>query len=186
MRNHGAVTVGRSIGEAFVLMWYLEKACRTQLTVMQSGGAICRPTTAVLAHTAKQFDNIPNPAGYSEWNALVKWFVAISFGIKVSGESTPLHTTPPHSGIGLADQPVRATDNDLNVPALPVPAVRGKKYLAGGTSTAGADEEPCSPRSLLATRPTSFLSHISSTLMVLALPAVLLIIFAYWAETSDW
>lgn len=132
MRNHGAVTVGSSIGEAFVRMWYLEKACRTQLTVMQSGGAVCRPPRDVLAHTAKQFDNIPNPAGYSEWNAMVKWFAAKSLGVKGSHAPPP----PPRSETVLAEQPIRATDSDLHTPLLPV-AVRGRKYLVGASGTAG-------------------------------------------------
>lgn len=135
MRNHGAVTVGSSIGEAFVRMWYLEKACRTQITVMQSGGAICRPPANVLAHTAKQYDNLPNPPGYSEWNALVRWFIGRKFGVKVPPKSTNEDQAIPNTSV-LDVQPIRACSNDLNGASYPV-AIRGKKYLVGGVGAAG-------------------------------------------------
>lgn len=40
LRNHGALTVGRSVGEAFVMMWLLEHACKIQLSVMATGAKI--------------------------------------------------------------------------------------------------------------------------------------------------
>ncbi len=40
LRNHGALTVGRSVGEAFVMMWLLEHACKIQLSVLAAGGKI--------------------------------------------------------------------------------------------------------------------------------------------------
>lgn len=36
MQNHGVVTVGSSVGEAFVLMYWLERACRIQMKVLAS------------------------------------------------------------------------------------------------------------------------------------------------------
>jgi ribulose-5-phosphate 4-epimerase/fuculose-1-phosphate aldolase len=38
LRNHGALTVGRTIGEAFTNMWYLAKACKIQLNSMAAAG----------------------------------------------------------------------------------------------------------------------------------------------------
>ena len=55
LRNHGLLTCGRSIAEAFRMIYYLEIACRTQLEVMQSGGEINRTADGVPAHTAAQF-----------------------------------------------------------------------------------------------------------------------------------
>ncbi|MDX1738527.1 MAG: class II aldolase/adducin family protein [Alphaproteobacteria bacterium] len=40
LRNHGLVTCGTSIGEAFVRMYYLERACRVQMSVLASGQKI--------------------------------------------------------------------------------------------------------------------------------------------------
>jgi ribulose-5-phosphate 4-epimerase/fuculose-1-phosphate aldolase len=39
LRNHGVVTVGRTVEEATVLALFLEKACKTQLMVESCGGA---------------------------------------------------------------------------------------------------------------------------------------------------
>lgn len=38
LRNHGLLTVGATVGEAFVRMWALQRACEAQL-LAQSGGA---------------------------------------------------------------------------------------------------------------------------------------------------
>ncbi len=38
MRNHGVITVGRSVGEAVLTAIVLEKACQTQLLAVQLGG----------------------------------------------------------------------------------------------------------------------------------------------------
>ncbi len=54
MRNHGIVTAGRTIEEATVLALYLERACKAQLMVEASGGAVhtCSHEDAV-AKTAR-------------------------------------------------------------------------------------------------------------------------------------
>ena len=40
LRNHGLLTAGNTVAEAFVLMYYLEQSCRMQIDVMSSGGTI--------------------------------------------------------------------------------------------------------------------------------------------------
>lgn len=72
MRNHGALTVGRTIGEAWIRMLKLEEICRLQLEVLQTQLPLTVPSNAVLQHTADQFNELPNPHGYSEWPALVR------------------------------------------------------------------------------------------------------------------
>ena len=37
MRGNGAVTAGQSLEEAVVLAWYLEDACRIELTALSAG-----------------------------------------------------------------------------------------------------------------------------------------------------
>lgn len=51
LRNHGLLSCGRTIPEAFIMMFYLEQACRIQIGA-QSGGEVCYPSIAVqdLAH----------------------------------------------------------------------------------------------------------------------------------------
>ena len=39
MRNHGLLTVGETVSQAFLRMYYLEKACEIQLAAQAGGGA---------------------------------------------------------------------------------------------------------------------------------------------------
>ncbi len=70
LRNHGLLTCGRTVAEAFVMMYYLDKACRAQLAVMQTGQKIHEPDPAVVAKVAVQ--NSHYPSGYHEWPALMR------------------------------------------------------------------------------------------------------------------
>ena len=75
LRNHGLLTCGRSVAEAFRKMYYLELACRLQLDVMSTGGAIAVPPEHVAEHTARQWEL--GSAGQGtvdtiEWPALVR------------------------------------------------------------------------------------------------------------------
>jgi ribulose-5-phosphate 4-epimerase/fuculose-1-phosphate aldolase len=47
LRNHGMLTCGRSVAEAFKLMHNLERSCRAQLAVQSSGAEIIELSAAV-------------------------------------------------------------------------------------------------------------------------------------------
>ncbi|MEI8441361.1 class II aldolase/adducin family protein [Mesorhizobium sp. CCNWLY176] len=70
LRNHGLLTVGRSIGEAFSLMYNLERACRIQLSALGSGRPIHLPSKEVCERTARQYEADPDGAAELEWLAL--------------------------------------------------------------------------------------------------------------------
>jgi ribulose-5-phosphate 4-epimerase/fuculose-1-phosphate aldolase len=55
LRNHGMLTCGRSVAEAFKLMHNLERSCRAQLALQSSGAEIVRPSEAVALKTAGQY-----------------------------------------------------------------------------------------------------------------------------------
>jgi ribulose-5-phosphate 4-epimerase/fuculose-1-phosphate aldolase len=55
LRNHGLLTCGRSVAEAFKLMHNLERSCRAQLALQASGAEIVRPSEAVALKTAGQY-----------------------------------------------------------------------------------------------------------------------------------
>ncbi|MDR3515736.1 MAG: class II aldolase/adducin family protein [Azospirillaceae bacterium] len=57
LRNHGLLTCGRSVGEAFVLMFNLEQACRAQVAALSSGAKLRLPTAAVCERTARQYED---------------------------------------------------------------------------------------------------------------------------------
>jgi ribulose-5-phosphate 4-epimerase/fuculose-1-phosphate aldolase len=55
LRNHGMLTCGRSVAEAFKLMHNLERSCRVQLAIQASGAAISPLSAAVARKTADQY-----------------------------------------------------------------------------------------------------------------------------------
>jgi ribulose-5-phosphate 4-epimerase/fuculose-1-phosphate aldolase len=76
LRNHGLLTCGRTIAEAFLLMQRLETACQIQVSAL-AGGAPLLPSAESQARTAAMF----NPAtanksvsvsGDLEWAALLR------------------------------------------------------------------------------------------------------------------
>ena len=54
LRNHGLLTLGRNLGEAFYLMYNLEKACRAQLSAMATGAELEIPPEDILEKSAQQ------------------------------------------------------------------------------------------------------------------------------------
>jgi len=77
LRNHGLLTVGASVGEAFVWMYRAERACRMQLAFQQSGAEAMKIPLEVqrttiernrLANSAKGH----RPIGVKEWPALLR------------------------------------------------------------------------------------------------------------------
>ncbi|MBR0755479.1 class II aldolase/adducin family protein [Bradyrhizobium jicamae] len=74
LRNHGMLTCGRSVSEAFKLMHNLERSCRAQLAVQAAGAEIAPLSEAVARKTAGQYatsyDAIElNGVPDAEWSA---------------------------------------------------------------------------------------------------------------------
>ncbi|HSS65087.1 MAG TPA: class II aldolase/adducin family protein [Gammaproteobacteria bacterium] len=76
LRNHGLLSVGRTMGEAFVWMYRLETACRMQIDAL-SGGAELNPVSReTQQHTIAQGLKMYGPGGFIEagleWPALIR------------------------------------------------------------------------------------------------------------------
>ncbi|NES79806.1 MULTISPECIES: class II aldolase/adducin family protein [unclassified Okeania] len=56
MRNHGLLTVGRTVAEAFYYMYNLNKACEIQVNVLGTGTQPIIPPPDICEHTACQFE----------------------------------------------------------------------------------------------------------------------------------
>lgn len=54
LRNHGLLTVGGSAAQAFLRMYYLEKACEIQVTAQAGGVPLTVPSPEVCEYTARQ------------------------------------------------------------------------------------------------------------------------------------
>jgi ribulose-5-phosphate 4-epimerase/fuculose-1-phosphate aldolase len=72
LRNHGLLTAGRTVPEAFTQMYYLEQSCRIQIDLMATDAKLTRLSDNVLQHTAEQFAQSPTPCGEREWPALLR------------------------------------------------------------------------------------------------------------------
>jgi ribulose-5-phosphate 4-epimerase/fuculose-1-phosphate aldolase len=73
LRNHGAVTVGRTVGEAFNWMHRLEAACRAQLAAQATGRGLVAVPAPVLEATWNNYQRgTRRPYGLMEWPALLR------------------------------------------------------------------------------------------------------------------
>ncbi len=78
LRNHGSLTVGRTIAEAFVLMETLDRACEVQLRAQAPGVPLVRPTDAMCATAHAQLVGDGSPEGVLEWPSLLRRLDAAS------------------------------------------------------------------------------------------------------------
>lgn len=75
LRNHGLLTTGRSVAEAFTRMFYLNRACEIQMKTLSMGQKITVPSPEVCEHAAKQHDDYANLDTLHldrEWTALLR------------------------------------------------------------------------------------------------------------------
>lgn len=75
LRNHGVITIGRSIAEAFRRLYFLEQACSIQLEVLKAGRGPQLPAAGVAEHTARNWENGDAGIGTAEpreWQALLR------------------------------------------------------------------------------------------------------------------
>lgn len=77
LRNHGLLTCGSTVGEAFALMYNLERTCKAQVALMSSGARLNRISDELAEFTANQYENatkdrgnpdVPDP----EWEAYLR------------------------------------------------------------------------------------------------------------------
>jgi ribulose-5-phosphate 4-epimerase/fuculose-1-phosphate aldolase len=77
LRNHGLLTVGRTVAEAFVWMYRADRACRMQLAIQQAGAEVTEIPEDVqqTTITRNRLANSPQghrPIGVLEWPALLR------------------------------------------------------------------------------------------------------------------
>ena len=75
MRNHGLLSVGRTVGEAFYYLYELENACKVQVDVLASGAELIVPEPGVVDLMAS--NNTPMAEGLRDsvsrsWEALIR------------------------------------------------------------------------------------------------------------------
>jgi ribulose-5-phosphate 4-epimerase/fuculose-1-phosphate aldolase len=73
LRNHGLLAAGVTIQEAWVNVYYLERACQAQTKAMAGGAELNFPSPEVCEHTARQYER-PTAPEYCQrvWNAAIR------------------------------------------------------------------------------------------------------------------
>lgn len=77
LRNHGTISCGQTMGETFMLMYQLERACRMQVAALAGNSRLYPVSEAVIAKSAEQGRQIFGkdgfvPLGRKEWAALLR------------------------------------------------------------------------------------------------------------------
>ena len=72
LRNHGLLTCGTTIAEAFMLMYYLDRACKNQIDTLSTGMKINIPSDNIMEYAAGQYDDPRFQLGKHEWPALIR------------------------------------------------------------------------------------------------------------------
>ena len=88
LRNHGLLTCGGSVAEAFAELYHLEQSCQMQIAAQSTGARLNMPSQALSKHTAMQRYN---PDGTTQqrvldqyallWAAMKRWMHEISPGL---------------------------------------------------------------------------------------------------------
>jgi ribulose-5-phosphate 4-epimerase/fuculose-1-phosphate aldolase len=68
LRNHGGITTGKTVGEAFVASFYLEKACQFQILAQSAGAPLVMPADDIIAASGRP----PGSSDERAWPSLVR------------------------------------------------------------------------------------------------------------------
>ncbi len=71
LRNHGLLSVGKTVADAFNAMFYLEKAAQVQVDLMKGQAELTMPSPEVCERTARQYDLYPD-IGARDWAGLIR------------------------------------------------------------------------------------------------------------------
>jgi ribulose-5-phosphate 4-epimerase/fuculose-1-phosphate aldolase len=64
LANHGVIVCGRSVADAFNSLYFLERACQTQILAMSTGRPLHRVAPEVVEKTRRQFRAATRPEGH--------------------------------------------------------------------------------------------------------------------------
>jgi ribulose-5-phosphate 4-epimerase/fuculose-1-phosphate aldolase len=83
LRNHGLLTVGRSVAEAFVAMYFFETSCMIQVRAQSGGPHLNRISDAIVDGAEEQWERVTHGAGGGlAWPALLRKLDRIDAGFR--------------------------------------------------------------------------------------------------------
>ena len=72
LRNHGTLTVGGTIAETFLTMYFFERACETQVATLAGGGALHWPAESVQEVVRQQAKGGTGGVAKLAWDGLLR------------------------------------------------------------------------------------------------------------------
>ena len=78
MRNHGLLTIGCNMAQAFRRMRRLHEACELQIMAQSGGSQLIEPSPETCEHAALQFDNRSNASEVVAWAAELRMLDSIN------------------------------------------------------------------------------------------------------------
>ena len=72
LRNHGLLTLGKSVAEAFEMMYFLECSCQIQIDALAGGADTVTLIGAGTVEKGRQQFNRPRTGGAKQWPALLR------------------------------------------------------------------------------------------------------------------
>lgn len=72
LRNHGTLVCGRTIAEAWDIMYYLERACQAQVSLLTTGEPLVEVDAAVAEQVASVFESPSRAAPAKIWPAMLR------------------------------------------------------------------------------------------------------------------
>ena len=72
LANHGILTVGQTVAEAFDELYYFEKACETYITALSTNQKLNIVSSKVAEKTAQEWENYPVNMGQQHLNEIKK------------------------------------------------------------------------------------------------------------------
>ncbi|HTK35394.1 MAG TPA: class II aldolase/adducin family protein [Caulobacteraceae bacterium] len=80
LRNHGLLTCGPTIADAFSEMYQLQRACEVQVLAQSSGAPLIIPDIAITRRAGQQFDNAARKGDENAmlWAAMRRWMDSLN------------------------------------------------------------------------------------------------------------
>lgn len=83
LRNHGLLTVGRSVAEAFVAMYFFEASCMMQVRALSGGHGIRQISQSIVDGAPAQWEQVTRGAGGGlAWPALLRKLDRVNPGFR--------------------------------------------------------------------------------------------------------
>jgi len=81
LRNHGLLTVGSSVAEAFVAMYFFETTCMMQIRAMAGGTPLRHISKTIVDGAQRQMEAVTRGAGFGlPWPALLRRLDSVAAG----------------------------------------------------------------------------------------------------------